>query len=79
MSENQIFSELERYNDQLDALLISNDWEQNQKGKENTKTFYKENIERLRKQCHEVNPKRLSELDKRRENDCPVNEAEEIC
>ena len=77
MSENQIFLELIRYYQQLKSLLASVDWP-SEEGRANTKSFYKENIERLRKQCHEANPKRLAELDANRANDCTVTEAEYI-
>lgn len=76
MSENQLFTELIRYYQQLDALIISKDWESDTKA--NTKTFYLEKIDELRIRCHEANPKRLAELVTRRANDCPINEAEQI-
>lgn len=76
MKEDKLFAELKKYYQQLHALLIADDWAEHTKA--NTKTFYKEKIETLRIQCHEANPKRLKELDKRREADCPVNEPEEV-
>lgn len=76
MSGNKLFTELIRYYQQLEALLIADDWSADTK--ENTKAFYTEKIESLRKQCHEANPKRLAEIDTRRENNCTVNEAIQI-